>query len=98
MTSKIKTHEELIDYMGRYPDIFSQKAYKFTVSRTLFDFYDRLIPDSETELEGGFISSPMEIDEIATKWMADYNVYLVWDTSETKPPHDIIRRICINSG
>ena len=95
MTEYICAHTDLIKYISEHPDKFTQKEYKFTVSIELFNWYDRLIPDSDNELDE-IIETPNEEESAAIKWMHENNVYLIWDTKEDRYPYTIIRQVVIN--
>jgi len=97
MTDTIESHFELIKYIKTHESLFLQPNYIFCVSEKLFQFYNRLIPDSDNESQLYNIE-PTNEEKDANKWMEESSVSLIWTSANDVNSKLCEKRLCINSS
>ena len=96
MTDTIESHFELMKYIKTHESFFLQPNYKFCVSEKLFQFYNRLIPDSDNESQLNNIE-PTNEEKDANKWMEESSVALIWISKNNFNHSSNVRQLCINT-
>ena len=96
MSSDIKTHEELLDYIKANSTTFSQINYKFIVSDKLFDYYASIMPDSDNDCDIESLSGST-IEYNIMKWMEQNRIVLKWTVDKHTDPVKIIKQLSINT-
>lgn len=97
MTDTIESHFELMKYIKTHESFFLQTNYKFCVSEKLFQFYNKLIPDSDNESQLYNIE-PTNEEKDANKWMEESSVALIWTSANDINCKLCEKRLCINSS